>query len=120
MTGSPLIARIVRSAGALVLGTIIGTAASLYHSILLPWGLVVVLTIIALTVVGVRTLFAERYPIVWTSVGLVGALTLLAGVDGNGSVLIIADTPGLVLLAGAALFVVGALAWPRFPRRANR
>ena len=120
MTGSPLIVRIVRSAGTLLLGLIVGTAASLYHSVLFPWGLIVTLLIIALTVVGVRTLFTERYPIVWTSVGLVGALMLLAGVDGNGSVLVIADTAGLVLLAGTALLVVGAIAWPRLPPRATR
>ena len=120
MTGSPLIMRIVRSAGALFLGAIVGTAASLYHSILFPWGLIVALLIIALAVAGVRTLFGERSPIIWTSVGLVGALMILAGVDGNGSVLIIADTAGLVLLAGAALLVVGAIAWPRFPSRATR
>ena len=120
MTGSPLIVRIVRSAGTLLLGAIVGTAASLYHSVLFPWGLIVTLLIIALTVAGVRTLFTERYPIVWTSVGLVGSLMLLAGVDGNGSVLIIADTAGLVLLAGTALLVVGAIAWPRFSSRATR
>ena len=119
MTVSPLIMRIVRSAGALLLGAIVGSAASLYHSILFPWGLIVTLLIIALTVVGVRTLFTERYPIVWTSVGLVGSLMLLAGVDGNGSVLIIADTAGLVLLAGTALLVVGAIAWPRLSPRAT-
>ena len=75
---------------------------------------------VALAVAGVRTLFVERYPIFWASVGIVGALMMLAGVDGNGSVLIIADTAGLVLLGGTTLLVVGAIAWPRFPPRTNR
>ena len=97
-----------------------GTFASLYHGVLFPWGLTVALVLVALAVAGVRTLFVERYPIVWVCVGIVGALMMLAGVDGNGSVLIIADTAGLVLLGGTTLLVVGAIAWPRFPPRTTR
>jgi len=98
----------------------VGTFASLYHGVLFPWGLTVALVLVALAVAGVRTLFVEPYPIVWASVGIVGSLMMLAGVDGNGSVLIIADTAGLVLLGGTTLLVVGAIAWPRFPPRTNR
>jgi hypothetical protein len=116
----PLIRRVLRSLTALVLGITVGTFASLYHGVLFPWGLTVALVLVTLAVAGVRTLFVERYPIVWASVGIVGALMMLAGVDGNGSVLIIADTAGLVLLGGTTLLVVGAIAWPRFPPRTNR
>jgi hypothetical protein len=109
-----------RSLGNFTMGGIVGAFASLYHGVLFPWGLTVALVLVALAVVGVRTLFVERYPIVWASVGIVGALMMLAGVDGNGSVLIIADTAGLVLLGGTTLLVVGAIAWPRFPPRTTR
>ena len=112
--------RVLRSLTALILGITVGTFASLYHGVLFPWGLTVALVLVALAVAGVRTLFAERYPIVRASVGTVGALMMLAGVDGNGSVLIIADTAGLVLLGGTTLLVVGAIAWPRFPPRITR
>ena len=97
-----------------------GTFASLYHGVLFPWGLAAAIVLVTLAVAGVRTLFVERYAIVWTSVGIVGALMLLAGVDGNASVLILADTQGLVLLGGTTLLVVGAIAWPRFPPRTTR
>ena len=120
MSRPPLIRRVLRSLTTLVLGITIGTFASLYHGVLFPWGLTVALVLVALAVAGVRTLFVERYPIVWASVGIVGSLMMLAGVDGNGSVLIIADTAGLVLLGGTTLLVVGAIAWPRFPPRTNR
>jgi len=116
----PLIRRVLRSLTTLVLGITVGTFASLYHGVLFPWGLTVALVLVALAVAGVRTLFVERYPIVWACVGIVGSLMMLAGVDGNGSVLIIADTAGLVLLGGTTLLVVGAIAWPRFPLRTNR
>ena len=106
--------------GALSLGVVVGTFSSLYHGVLFPWGLAAALVLVTLAVAGVRTLFVERYPIVWASVGIVGALMMLAGVYGNGSVLIIADTAGLVLLGGTTLLVVGAIAWPRFPPRTNR
>ena len=120
MSRPPLIRRVLRSLTALTLGITVGTFASLYHGVLFPWGLTVALVLVALAVAGVMTLFVERYPIVWASVGIVGSLMMLAGVDGNGSVLIIADTAGLVLLGGTALLVVGAIAWPRFPPRTNR
>ena len=120
MSRPPLIRRVLRSLTALTLGITVGTFASLYHGVLFPWGLTVALVLVALAVAGVRTLFVERYPIVWASVGIVGSLMMLAGVDSNGSVLIIADTAGLVLLGGTTLLVVGAIAWPRFPPRTNR
>ena len=120
MSRPPLIRRVLRSLTTLVLGITVGTFASLYHGVLFPWGLTVALVLVTLAVAGVRTLFAERYPIVWASVGIVGSLMMLAGVDGNGSVLIIADTAGLVLLGGTTLLVVGAIAWPRFPPRTTR
>jgi len=116
----PLTRRVLRSLTTLILGITVGTFASLYHGVLFPWGLTVALVLVALAVAGVRTLFVERYPIVWASVGIVGSLMMLAGVDGNGSVLIIADTAGLILLGGTTLLVVGAIAWPRFPPRTNR
>ena len=112
--------RVLRSLTTLILGMTVGTFASLYHGVLFPWGLTVALVLVALAVAGVRTLFVERYPVVWASVGIVGALMLLAGVDGNGSVLIIADTAGLFLLGGTTLLVVGTIAWPRFPPRTTR
>ena len=120
MRHTPLIQRALRSGGSLALGVAVGAFASLYHGVLFPWGLAVALFLVALAVAGVRTLFLERYPIVWTSVGVVGALMMLAGVDGNGSVLILADTAGLVLLGGTTLLVVGAIAWPRFAPRTTR
>jgi hypothetical protein len=62
----------------------------------------------------------EPLPRGFIPVGVVGALMMLAGVDGNGSVLILADTAGLVLLGGTTLLVVGAIAWPRFAPRTTR
>ena len=117
MSYSPALRRVLRSLFSLVLGIIVGTTSSLYHSVLFPWGLVVSLILMGLAIAGMRILFWERYPSGWTSVGIIGSLIILAGVDGSGSVLIIADVAGLVLLSGATILVVGGLAWPRFAPR---
>ena len=117
MNYSPPLRRVLRSLFSLFLGIIVGTTISLYHSVLFPWGLVVSLILMGLAIAGLRILFWERYPSGWTSVGIIGSLIMLAGVDGNGSVLIIADVAGLVLLGGATILVVGGLAWPRFAPR---
>ena len=117
MSYSPPLLRVLSSLFSLVLGIIVGTTTSLYHSVLFPWGLVVSLILIGLAIAGMRILFWERYPSGWTSVGIIVSLIMLAGVDGNGSVLIIADVAGLVLLGGATILVVGGLAWPRFAPR---
>lgn len=114
MSYSSPLRRVLRSLFSLVLGIIVGITASLYHSVLFPWGLVVSVILIGLAIAGMRILFWERYPSGSTSVGIIGSLIMLAGVDGNGSVLIIADVAGLVLLGGATILVVGGLAWPRF------
>ena len=117
MSDSSPLRRVLGSLFSLVLGIIVGTTTSLYHSVLFPWGLVVSLTLLGLAIAGMRILFWKRYPSGWTSVGIIGSLIMLAGVDGNGSVLIIADVAGLVLLGGATILVVGGLAWPRFAPR---
>ncbi len=117
MSYSPPLRRVLRSLFSLVLGIVVGTTTSLYHSVLFPWGLVVSLILVGLAIAGMRILFWERYPSGWTSVGIIGSLIMLAGLDGNGSVLIIADAAGLVLLGGATILVVGGLAWPRFATR---
>lgn len=119
MSYSPPLRRVLSSLFSLVLGIIVGTTSSLYHSVLFPWGLVVSLILIGLAIAGIRILFWARYPSGWTSVGIIGSLIMLAGVDGNGSVLIIADVAGLVLLGGATILVLGGLAWPRFAPRVN-
>jgi hypothetical protein len=45
---------------------------------------------------------------------------VLAGVDSQGSVLVVADTAGMVFLAVVTFVTVIALAWPRISPRATR
>jgi len=96
----------------LVAGTLVGVFASIYHSAVFPWGLIVVLLALGLGLVGLRVFFRPRYPAVLASLGLIAAIGTLAGQDGQGSVLIAGNVAGFSLLAGVALLLILANAWP--------
>lgn len=93
-------------------GAVVGVAASIYHSAWFPWGLVLIMVALGAGLLGLRVFFRPRYPAVAASIGLFVALTALAGSDGQGSVLIAGNAPGLSLLAGVAFVVIVANAWP--------
>lgn len=93
-------------------GAVVGVAASVYHSAWFPWGLVIIMVALGASLVGLRVFFRPRYPTVAASIGLIVALTALAGSDGHGSVLIAGNAAGLSLLAGVAFLLIVANAWP--------
>ena len=110
---------IVKSAISLFAGVYVGCVISVYHALWFPIGLIVSLLAVALVLVALRVIFPHRTPAVISAVGLISALGLLAGLDNQGSVLIMADNAGFLLLSGVALVVVVSLAWPRFASRSS-
>ena len=96
-----------------VAGAAVGVVASVYHSAWFPWGLVIIMVALCAGLMGLRVFFLPRYPAALASLGLIAAIVVLAGQDGQGSVLIAANSAGLSLLAGVSFFVVVANAWPR-------
>lgn len=98
--------------GALLAGATLGLLASVYHATFFPFGLVAILLAVGAALVGVRKVFGSRYPALVASAGMVTTVAILAGNDGQDSVLISANVAGYSLLAGIAVIVVFALAWP--------
>ena len=90
---------------------------TVYHSALYPFGLMASLLVLAVFLGALRVLSARRWPATTAAIAVLLALTLLAGGDSSGSVLILADNPGFSLLLGAVIIIVVALAWPRITPR---
>ena len=101
------------SLSSVIAGAAVGVVASIYHAAWFPWGLVVIMVALGAGLMGLRVFFRPRYPAASASLGLIAAIVVLAGQDGQGSVLIAANSAGLSLFAGVSFFVVVANAWPR-------
>ena len=101
------------SLASLSAGAAVGVVASIYHAAWFPWGMVIIMVALGAGLMGLRVFFLPRYPAALASLGLIAAIVVLAGQDGQGSVLIAANSAGLSLLAGVSFFVVVANAWPR-------
>jgi hypothetical protein len=106
--------------GALVGGIVVGAVATLYHAAWYPWGLGAAVSLVSLFVVALRVIAPTRVPAIAGALGFVGVITVFAGVDSQGSVLIVADTPGLLFLGLVTAVTVVALAWPKLSPRPTR
>ena len=93
-------------------GAGVGVIASVYHAAFFPWGLVAVLFSIGGLLAGLRVIADTRYPAVMATLGIVVAITILAGADGRDSVMVAANPPGFALLIGVAVLAVFANGWP--------
>ena len=97
---------------AFLAGATLGLLASIYHAAFFPFGLIAILLAVGTALAGVRKVFVVRYPALLASAGMVSTIAVLAGNDGQDSVLISANVAGYSLLAGIVVIVVFALAWP--------
>jgi len=97
-------------------GAILGFAATVYHSALFPWGLIVSALCVGLFLVGMRIVAERGYPALLASLGLLFAVGLLAGSDNEGSVLVIADAAGVSFLSALAMVIVLVNSWPQLGR----
>ncbi|MDA7565903.1 hypothetical protein N8716_00470 [Pontimonas sp.] len=104
---------VLTSLASLLAGAAVGVVASVYHSAWFPLGLVIIMVALGAGLMGLRVFFRPRYPAALASLGLISAIVVLAGQDGQGSVLIAGNSAGLSLLVGVSFFVVVANAWPR-------
>jgi N-acetyl-1-D-myo-inositol-2-amino-2-deoxy-alpha-D-glucopyranoside deacetylase len=95
---------------AFVAGVIVGVIGTVNHQVTAS---VAPLAIAAVLLVGLRLAFDTRLVAGSAAIGLLLAVGVLALTGPGGSVLVLADDPGLVWAYGPAILVVLVLAWPR-------
>ena len=100
-------------------GVVIGGVTTIYHSAWFPFGLLAAVGLIGFYIAGLRVVSRTRVLATWAALGVMGSMTLLAGLDSQGSVLIAGNTAGLAFLGSATLVTLVALAWPRLTPRAS-
>ena len=101
-------------------GLVVGAISTTYHSAWFPWGLVVVILLVGVFVASLRIISRTRVPATLATAGVITAVTLLAGVDSQGSVMIAGNTVGLAFLGSVTLVSVVVLAWPKLTPRPTR
>jgi N-acetyl-1-D-myo-inositol-2-amino-2-deoxy-alpha-D-glucopyranoside deacetylase len=82
--------------------------------------LVVVILLVGVFVASLRIISRTRVPATLATAGVITAVTLLAGVDSQGSVMIAGNTVGLAFLGSVTLVSVVVLAWPKLTPRPTR
>lgn len=101
-----------------VLGAVIvGVVAVIYHAAFAPIGTAVVVAMITAFAVGLRLIARTRW-LALLGIGVLFTVVVsLAGLDNQGSVLVMGDTAGLTFLGFSTLGATVALAWPKFSAR---
>jgi hypothetical protein len=105
--------------GATLGGLVVGGVTTIYHSAWFPYGLIAAVALLGFYLTSLRVVSRTRVLATWAALGVIGSMTVLAGLDAQGSVLIAGNTAGLAFLGSATLVTLVALAWPRLTPRAT-
>jgi hypothetical protein len=105
------------SIGLVLGGVIVGVTAVIYHSVFAPFGTAAVVTMILTFAVGLRLIARTRWLALLGVAVVFTVVVLLAGIDNQGSVLVMGDAAGLTFLGFSTLGATVALAWPKFSAR---
>jgi hypothetical protein len=111
--------RVVMVIAAIFGGVVVGTITTIYHSAWFPFGLVAAVGLVGVFVASLRVVSPSRALATFGSAGVIGVITLLAGLDSQGSVLIAGNTAGLAFLGSVTLLSMVVLAWPKLTPRAT-
>jgi len=110
---------VLASLFAFMIGVAVGFVTTFTHRLLVPWGLVAGLAIIAAVILGFRLVFASRIIGAAAAVGVIGATALLTQPGAGGTVFVLSDPIGYAWALGPAILAVIALAWPSPMARRN-
>jgi hypothetical protein len=102
-----------------LVGIVVGVITTFTHTLLLPWGLLAGLAIVAALVGGFRLVFGSRVVGGAAALGVIGASAVLALPGAGGTALALDGWPGYVWAFGPAAIAVIVLLLPRSGRRAS-
>lgn len=104
-------------------GALIGVITTVAHQstvtlggVVLPLGLIVSVLAVLGVLLGMRLVMADRFVAFCTAMGLLGAIGLFSIRSPGGSVLVPANTAGVVWTFAPALIALIVIAWPRIRR----
>jgi len=100
-------------------GIVVGAIATTYHSAWFPIGMVVSIGVLGLYLAAMRVVASSRMPATFAAAGVLVSVTFMAGLDSEGSVMIMGDMAGLSFLLAVTLVSLVALAWPRVTTSPN-
>ena len=100
-----------------LVGIVVGVITTFTHALLLPWGLIAGLAIVAALVGGFRLVFGSRVVGAAAALGVIGASAALALPGAGGTALALDGWPGYVWAFGPAAIAVIVLLLPRSGRR---
>ena len=103
--------------GALLGGVAVGVISVIYHSALMPFGTIAAVGMILAFAIGLRLVVRTRWLALLGLGAVFTVVVLLAGIDNQGSVLVMGNTAGLAFLGFSTLAATTAIAWPRFSTR---
>ena len=103
--------------GAIVGGLLLGSLATVFHSVWFPLGTIVVCVVVALFLGSLRLVSETRFFAGLAAVSVVAAVAMMAGNDGEGSVLVMGNVVGFVFLGAITVVVTIVLAWPKVSPR---
>ncbi|NQX29360.1 PIG-L family deacetylase [Microbacteriaceae bacterium VKM Ac-2854] len=118
-----LLGRITSGALALAIGAVVGVITTVAHQstvtiagAALPLGLFASVLAVVFLLLGMRLVMYDRLVAFCTAMGILAAIGVLAVRSTGGSVLIPANTAGVVWTFAPALIALLVIAWPRLPQ----
>lgn len=118
--------RLLLSAGALLMGLLVGSITTVVHQSVVtiagvdvPWGLILSIIVVTGFLVGLRMVVEDRLVVLAAALGLVAMVFVLSQQSTGGSVLIPNNLWGMIWAIAPTLIATIVVAWPRLHQRSR-
>lgn len=122
----PISTRLLLSAGAFLMGLLVGSITTVVHQSVItiagvdvPWGLILSLIVVTGFLVGLRMVVEDRLVVLVAALGLVAMVFVFSQQSTGGSVLVPNNLWGTIWAIAPTLIATIVVAWPRLPQRSR-